>query len=129
MQHLGRLGAGLAGQHRDLASVAHTLVDHLLGVFGVLADPLFRRDRLGQIAQQGGKLLEALAGHLELAPRQRLHAFGGELVGLAQRLDIAPLRRPDGLNIDRRETEIGEEFGHVIIEKAGTGIRHGRVPI
>src|SRR5437667_459357 len=56
----------------------------------------------------------------------RLHAFDGELVGLAQRLDVAALRRPYGLDIEWPVAEIGKHLGHVEIEKVGTSISHDR---
>src|ERR1051325_9241159 len=60
-----------------------------------------------------------------MAPRHRLDALDGELVGLAQRLDIAPLRGPNRLDIEGPEAEIGEQLGHIEIEEVGTGIRNG----
>ncbi len=109
--------------------MADALFEHLLGVIGVLGDPVLGRSRLGEVAQQRRKSFEGLARQLDLAPREGLHAFGGQLVGLAERLDIAALRRPDRLDIKRPEAEIGEHLGHVEIEEVGTSIRHGAVPI
>src|SRR6202040_2817352 len=93
----------------------------------VLGDPVLGRNRLGEVAQQRRKSFEGLAGQLDLAPGEALHAFGGQLVGLAERLEIAALRRPDRLDIKGPEAEIGEHLGHVEIEKVGTSIRHGAV--
>ena len=101
------------------------LFEHLLGVIGVLRDPLLGRGRLGEVAQEARQAFKGLAGQLDLAPRHRLNPLDGELVGLAQRLDIAALRGPKRLDIEGPEAEIGKQLGHIEIEEVGTGIRHG----
>src|ERR1700730_16364068 len=128
VQHRGCIRARLGRDRDDLAAVTDTLLDHLLGVFGVLGDPVLGRGRLGQVAQQRRKSLERLASQLDLAARERLHAFDGQLVGLGQRLDVAALRCPYRLDIERPEAVIGEHLGHVEIEKVGTSICHDGVP-
>src|SRR5436305_6186286 len=129
VQDLGSLGAGLRGNGRDFTTVIGALVQHLLGVFGVLGDAGLGGGGLRQIAQQRREALERLAGQFELPLRQRLDAFDGKLVGLAERLDVAALRRPDRLDIEGPETEIGENLGNIKIERVHTSVRHGRVPI
>src|SRR5580704_15912640 len=72
VQHRGCIRARLGRDRDDLAAVTDTLLDHLLGVFGVLCDPVLGRGRLGQVAQQRRKSLERLARQLDLAARERL---------------------------------------------------------
>ena len=53
LQHLGRIGAGLGGDRGDLAAVIDALFEHLLGVIGVLGDPVLGRDRLRRARAAG----------------------------------------------------------------------------
>ena len=71
---------------------------------------------------------ERLARDLDLPSSDRLHALYGELVCLAQGLDVAPLRRHQGLDVERPKAKIGHPLGHIIIEKARTGFGHGVAP-
>src|SRR5712691_5326920 len=124
VQDLGGLGAGLGRDRGDLAAVLHALFQHLLHVFGVLGDPVLGRGRRCQVAPQRREPLEGLARQLDMTLGDRLHALDGELVGLAQRLDVAALRRPRRLDIEGTKAEIGKNLGHVEIEWVGTSISH-----
>jgi hypothetical protein len=77
---------------------------------------------------QRRQILERLLGKLNLAFGYRVNAFDRELVGLTQRLNIAALRRPDRLDIERAKAKIGEHLGYVEIEERRASIGHGRIP-
>jgi len=47
-----------------------------------------------------------------------LYGFHGELIGLAQRLDVAALAGHHASNIKRSKAKISHHFDHVKIEKA-----------
>jgi hypothetical protein len=104
--------------------VAETFLEHLLRVFGVLRDTVFRRSRLGEIAQQRRHILDSLAGDLDLALGDGLDALDGELVCLAQRLDISALTGHQSLDVERPEAEIRHHLRDIEIEKGGTCFRH-----
>jgi hypothetical protein len=123
-QNVGCLGAGSSRQLGDLAAVIDALFEHLLSVFGILDDPVLGRDRLGEVAEQYRHVFDRLAGDLDLTPGDRLDAFDGELVGLAQRLDISALTGHQRFDVKRTKAKVGHHLGYVEIEKAGAGI-HG----
>src|SRR4029077_6226790 len=68
---------------------------------------------------------KALLSHLDLPLDDGVNALDRELVGLAERLEIAPLRRPYRLDVKGLQLEIGEHLGHIEIEKAGACVGHG----
>src|ERR1700736_140366 len=130
-QDVSRLGARFGRQQRDLAAVAYALFQHLLCVFGVLSNAVLGRDRLRQVAKQCRHVLQGLTGDLDLTPRHCLYGFHGELIGLAQRLDVAPLTGHHCLDIKRSKAKISHHFDHVKIEKAWAGlcVSHRSVPV
>jgi len=125
VQDLSRLAAGLGRDRGDLAAVLDAVFQDLLDVIGVLGDAVLARPRLRHIAPQRREPLEGLTRQLDLMLGERLHAGHRGLVGLAQRLDVAALRRPYRLDIERLKAEIGKHLGHVEIEWVGASISHG----
>src|ERR1700730_12088557 len=130
-QDVSRLGAGFGCQQRNLAAVAYALFQHLLRVFGVLGDTVLGRDRLCEVTQQCRHVFQALTWDLDLTPRHCLYGFHGQLIGLAQRLDVAALAGHHCLDIKRSKAKISHHFDHVKIEKARASlcVSHRSVPV
>ena len=115
----------LVANSRDLAAVIDALLQHLLGVFGVLGDPVLGRGRLRQIAQQRREILEAWRAisiwRLATACTPSTASWFAWLIASILRRWQAISR----LDIERPKAEIGQHLGHIKIERVGTSIGHG----
>ena len=129
VQDLGRVGACLRGNRCDLAAV----VDALLITFFAYSVFLATRSsahRAAPCRASAPRTPRTSRESVSMLRAQRMCARHCGLVGLAQRLDVAALRRPDRLDIERMKAEIGKHLGHVEIKWVGAsiGIASGFIP-